>query len=505
MLDVPDIQSIRVMTQRGIPIREIARLLRVSRKTVRKYAAPGYVVAPKPKQDMKKPRRSPQMDRWKPMLTEWVAHDEKEPRKQRRTARRMHEQLVEEHGANVSEASVRRFVGYLRGARVREAYVPLKFAPGSMMQVDFGHADVIIAGQRRTLPFIAARLMASTVSFVKTFGHAKLEAWMDGINSALSFFGGVPAQATFDNDSTLVVEILAGGRRLQTPEFRALAAHYGCEAVFANPRRGNEKGGVEHLVQWAQRNLFSPVPEAGSLGELNERLSRQCLRDAERRRRDGRLVSDLWEAEQPHLGTLPPVPFAACRRRFARVDKTLLVAYDGVRYSVPADYAQKPLLLRAFWDRIEIADGERTVAVHDRRVSVDAPSLQLEHYLPVLARKPRAVTHAAVIAHGAPEVARYRDEFLRTRPEAVREMVAILGLTQEVGLPALSAALAVASRHHAYDIESVRAVMAMGADRQTRPPLAESLLQRWPEAPVQAVDPAAYAWLTETAAGGEAE
>ena len=75
-------------------------------------------------------------------------------------------------------------------------------------------------------------------------------------------------EAMHDNDSALVREILAGGRRLMAPEFQALAAHYGFTAVFANPASGNEKGGVEHLVQWAQRNLFSPVPEAASLGEM---------------------------------------------------------------------------------------------------------------------------------------------------------------------------------------------------------------------------------------------
>lgn len=503
MLEVPDIQCIRVMAQRGVSIREIARQLHVSRKTVRKYAAADFVVEAKPRAKLAKARPAPQIDRWKPVLASWVAKDETEPRKQRRTARRMHEQLKEQYKAEVSETSVRRYVAQLKGKRAREAFVPLEFKPGSMVEVDFGHAEVVLAGERQRLPFIAVRLMCSSVSFVKMFPHAKLEAWLDGISSALSFLGGVPALAMFDNDTALVREILAGGRRLQAPEFLALAAHFGLEARFANPARGNEKGGVEHLVQWAQRNLFSPVPEATTLSELNARLVQQCLRDTQRRRKGGRLVSELWDEEQPHLARLPAVPFSACRRRFARVDKTLLVTYEGVRYSVPAAYAQKVLTLRVFWDRVEIADQERTVAVHARRSSGDPPSLQLEHYLPVLERKPRAVEHAAVIAHGTPEIARYRDGFLATRPEAVRELVAILDLCQEVGLAELNAALEVASRHHAYDLESVRAVLAVRAEAQAQPPLREELLERWPQAEVQAVQSEAYAWLTEVATGGE--
>ncbi len=61
-----------------------------------------------------------------------------------------------------------------------------------------------------------------------------------------------------------------------------------------------------------------------------------------------------------------------------------------------------------------------------------------------------------------PEIARYRDGFLASRPEAVRELVAILDLCQEVGRQALSVALEVASQYHAYDLESVRAVVLLG-------------------------------------------
>ncbi len=130
---MPNIQCSRVMVQRGIPIRQIARELRVSRKTVRKYGAPDYVVEANPRQRMRRPRPAPQMDRWKPVVASWLAKDETEPRKQRRTARRMHQLLQEIHHANVSEAAVRRYVAHVRGARAREVYVPLEFIPGSMM------------------------------------------------------------------------------------------------------------------------------------------------------------------------------------------------------------------------------------------------------------------------------------------------------------------------------------------------------------------------------------
>jgi hypothetical protein len=116
----------------------------------------------------------------------------------------------------------------------------------------------------------------------------------------------------------------------------------------------------------------------------------------------------------------------------------------------------------------------------------------------VLERKPRAVAHAAVIARGAPEITRYRDEFLAARPEDYRELVAILRLGEAAGLDRLAAALATARRYHAYDLESVRAVLAMDAAAGPAPEgLAAAALARFPETVVEHVGSDAYAWLTE--------
>ncbi len=508
MHDVPDIHAIRVLHQRGFSKRQIAKTLSLSRKTVDKYTDVDYVVPVLPHLHSVEPRPAPKMDKWKPIIARWLEEDTERPRKQRRTARKIYKDLVRIHQAEVSEVSVRRYVAQCKGVRTREAFVPLEFSPGSMAESDFGHALVILAGREQTLPFYVTRLMACSVSFVKMYPHEKLEAFLDGTGSGLSFFGGVPGKIIYDNASPIVREVLGGGKRVQTPEFKALQAHYGFEAVFANPGRGNEKGGAENLVQWAQRNLFSPVPEAASLRELNEWLLGQCMLDAQTRRRPegGQRVAELWEQEQVHLGALPARPFPACRHRFARVDKCLLVDWDRAHYSAPAAYAQKPLLLRVFWDHVELADGERTVAVHERQAP-GGSSLQLAHYLPVLERKPRAVAHAAVIARGAPAIARYRDEFLAARPEAYREMVAILRLCESAGLERLTAALETASRHHVYDVESVRAILAMDKPTRTVTPAAlpPGHLERWPEAHVRAVESTAYAWLNDGTAGGATE
>ena len=63
------------------------------------------------------PRPSPSLGPWKNTIDRWLVEDELVPKKQRHTARRIFQRLVEEHDAEVSESTVRRYVGSRKKAR----------------------------------------------------------------------------------------------------------------------------------------------------------------------------------------------------------------------------------------------------------------------------------------------------------------------------------------------------------------------------------------------------
>ncbi len=126
MKDVPEIHSTRTLQARGVAKRQIARLLKVSRKTVDKYTAPDFVVEPKPKMHLGQKRPSPKMDPRKPVIDQWLSEDQTCPRKQRRTARKMYRDLVSLSRADVSEVTVRRYVRIRKEDRARQAYLPLE-------------------------------------------------------------------------------------------------------------------------------------------------------------------------------------------------------------------------------------------------------------------------------------------------------------------------------------------------------------------------------------------
>ena len=67
-------------------------------------------------------------------------------------------------------------------------------------------------------------------------------------------------------------------------------------------------------------------------------------------------------------------------------------------YSVPARYAGRRLPVRLSATAVEVLDGPRTVARHDRTAGKYAEVLVLDHYLEILRRKPGALPGASALA-----------------------------------------------------------------------------------------------------------
>ena len=96
-------------------------------------------------------RPSPVLDAWKPTIDGWLEADREAPRKQRHTARRVWQRLVDEHQAQVGESTVRRYVAEVRRrqpAVLVEVMVPQRHPPGAEAEVDFGKVSVLARWRR---------------------------------------------------------------------------------------------------------------------------------------------------------------------------------------------------------------------------------------------------------------------------------------------------------------------------------------------------------------------
>ena len=262
----------------GMPIREIERRTGLSRNTIRKYLRAGTV---EPK--FKVPDRPSKLDAFAAKVTGWLRSEAAKSRKQRRTAKQMHADLVV-LGYNGSYGRFAAFVRAWKDERQREAqtsgrgtFVPLVFAPGEAFQFDWSEDWAILGGERVKLQVAHTKLSHSRVFILRAYLLQTHEMLFDALAQAFRVLGGVPRRGIFDNMKTAVDRIGSGKARQVNARFTAMASHYLFDPEFCNPASGWEKGQVEKNVQDARRRLWQPMPNFANLDALNAWLEARCI------------------------------------------------------------------------------------------------------------------------------------------------------------------------------------------------------------------------------------
>lgn len=436
MIDVALLSVIRRWHFRdGMPIREITRRTGLSRNTVRKYLASGVVEPRYPE------RKTPsKLDDYELTLTSWLFRESRRHRKQRKTVKQLHSDLVQ-LGYTGSYDRVAAFARIWRAEQqdakrtaAKNTFVPLSFAPGEAFQFDWSEDYVLINGVNTKLQIAHFKLSHSRAFFVRAYLQQSHEMLFDAHYHAFVAFGGVPERGIYDNMKTAVDKVGRGKQRTVNKRFTAMVSHYLFEAEFCNPAAGWEKGQVEKQVRDTRHRIWQSAGGFKSLAELNSWLSQRChelwneLPHPEDRRRT---IGDYLQAERECLMDVP-VAFDGFVEFNKRVSSTCLITYDNNRYSVPASFANRPVSLRVYADRLVMVAEAQVIAVHERVFTRDhnvtgKTVYDWRHYLSVVQRKPGALRNGAPF-HELPDSFKRLQAKLLKRPGGDREMVDVLAL-----------------------------------------------------------------------------
>ena len=418
-------KQIRKMHLDGMSQRQIAAMLHISRNTVKKYWDGNSV-----------PWERKEYSREASVLTEDVVTFIKQcldedaqcrAKKQHHTAKRIYERLVAECGFTGGETTVRRLVKELREKSVK-TFVPLAFPAGDAMQIDWGEATVYLDGVKTVVNLFCARLCYSGAPIVLAYRRQNEESFLDALVQVFQYFGGVPKRVIFDNGKVAVKDGFGSHARKQAG-YAALAAHYGFEAVFCNPASGNEKGLVEGLVGYIRRNVCVPVPKTETMEELNQMLHEKCLKYLSHQIRGKESsVGEMLARERGRLYPLPGYPFDPCKRATGRVDRFCTVRFDTNNYSVPSAYCGREVSVKAGPETVSIFFDGQCIAQHRRCLDRKQNIYKLEHYLPLLARKGRAIFYARPVQEALPE---YFLSWLQKQNLSPKELVELLDRCRE--------------------------------------------------------------------------
>jgi transposase len=416
-------------------IREIARRTGLSRNTVRKYLASG-IVEPK----YSRAKAPSKLDDYADTLSNWLHRESRRKRKQRLSVKQLFYNLVP-LGYTGSYDRVAAFAREWR-AQLQEAtrvagrgtYVPLSFAPGEAFQFDWSEDYVVLGGKNTKLQIAQFKLSNSRAFFLRAYPLQTQEMLFDAHNHAFRVFGGVPERGIYDNMKTAVDKVRYGKQRVINTRFEVMVSHFMYEADFCNPAAGWEKGQIEKNVQDARHRLWHQAPAFADLEALNSWLEQRCqtLWQEIRHPDDkNRTIADLWQDEVVCLMSIP-TPFDGYIEHSKRVSSTCLVTYDNNRYSVPASFANRPVSLHVYADRLVMVAEEKVIAEHQRVFTRDHNQrgqtvYDWRHYLSVLQRKPGALRNGAPFQE-LPESFRKLQQQLLKHPGGDRDMVDILAL-----------------------------------------------------------------------------
>lgn len=424
-------KDIRQSFINGESQRQIAQRLGISRPTVKKYCEGDA------HPDVRKPYERPPdtiTEGVKQFILDCFKSDkEANLKKQKHTAKRIYDRLVEERNFSGAESTIRKAVKELRAEQIVPpgAIMPLSYEPGEAIQIDWGEATGYIDGEKTKLYIFCGRLCFSCDIFVMAFKSPNQEAFLEAQQVMFDFFGGIAKRVIFDNAKVAVKEGFGLYAKPQS-KYLSFSAHYAFSQDFCNPGKGNEKSLVENLVGYSRRNFLVPIPRVSSIDELNQKLWNDCLKYRENHKVQNRnnSVSVMYQEELRFLNSIPRFRFDTSKTVVASVDDYSTVRFEKNNYSVPTKHLRKDVTVKGYGNYIRILYQNVEIARYIRCYFYGRTEYKLEHYIDLLERKPRSVFNSKPVKDN---VAKALLDWGRQLPGGNKEMVKLLRLCVDYG------------------------------------------------------------------------
>lgn len=247
MLTQELVVEIHVLHRQGKSIRSISKELGLSRNTVRRCLREGC----RTPNYGPRPERGSKLDPYKEYI-----HERIEAAKPKWIPATVMYREIKSLGYIGKEGIVRNYLRSRKPATV-DPVVRFETRPGQQLQIDF----TTIRRGREPLKAFVATLGYSRACYVRFSEHERQQDWLEGIEQALHYFGGVPQELLFDNAKCLLIErdAYGEGRHRWNGELLALAQRYGFRLRVCRPYRAKTKGKVERFNGYLKGSFITPL------------------------------------------------------------------------------------------------------------------------------------------------------------------------------------------------------------------------------------------------------
>jgi transposase len=461
MIDRQTVFEIHRLHHLGWSERKIARSLRLSRPTVKKYIANPHPA--RRKKRIKSSKLDPYRDRIKAFVEQ--DPDVKAP---------VVLQRISEHGFDGKITIVRDYLRKLRGQQtLRTPFIRFESPPGKQLQIDWGHFKSLRYNDTvRKLYAMAAIECYSRMAYVE-FTHSQNQYVLhQTLLNAFTYFGGTPKEIVVDNMITAVIERQGSLIRFNDA-FLDFLRVFNIVPIACNVSAPHEKGKIENVIKYLRHN-FWPLRTFTDLCDVNRQARKWLDTVANVRIHQGtgkRPVDRLADVRlRPLPGLLPD-----CRETVTlKVHKDFAVRFDGNAYTTPPWAIGKQVTLKADQSTVTIFYQQKKIAAHhrcwQRKQRIETPYHREQ--VKKLQRKLWLDKDITALSSLGPEALEYLQALVDAKLPIKKNVSKLLSLKDEYGPASVIYAIKKAFVHNAIGADYIENILYQEmTPRKKHPPV----------------------------------
>ena len=450
MIDRRSVFEIHRLKDGGCSERQIARRLRIGRKTVRKY-----LDHPERTISKRKPKAS-KLDAYREMIDSFLEEfpDIKAP---------VVLQRLRKEGFTGRITIVRSYLQKKRDerGRNREAFIRFESAPGKQIQIDWGHFGSLTYGKAvRKLYALAVIESYSRMLYVEFTHSQKQEALHQGLLNAFRYFNGTPEELLFDNMMTAVTERCGSVIRFNDA-FLDFLRIFKIIPRACHIRSPQEKGKIEKSIDYLRHN-FWPLRTFTDLDDVQRQVNhwRDTVCNVRIHQTTGERPLDRFSRVK-NLRPLPPL-LPDCRETASLlVHQDFAVRFDDNSYTAPPWATGRYITLKADQTTVTLYHKQKQIAAHHRtwerkqRIELAAHREQVEKFH----RKLWQDRDIALLSSLGQEAIDYLAGLAETRLPIKKNAAKLLELKDQYSVASLIDAIKKALAHRAYGADYIENIL----------------------------------------------
>ncbi|WP_142414177.1 IS21 family transposase [Hathewaya massiliensis] len=454
MKEVQDWITVNRLYKKGVPIRQIARQLKISRNTVRK------LIKLKEEPKYSRSHYETKVDKYKDDINMWYLDP-----LYNFNGTRIFRELIKK-GYTGSIGPVYRFLNKLKDEKTKvssKATRRVETPLGDQAQFDWSEYKVFINEKLVTVYCITMILAASRKKAIVFSKKVDGESLYEAIHELFLDLGGVTKELLIDNPKALVIHNDTGYEVDFNISALRLATFLGFEFNACAPYRARTKGKIEKPYQYIEEQ-FIKGNSFQSMEELNFRGKKFVAEWNNKVHGTTKRIPNEMFLEE--LETLLPVKkskFIIEKLKQRKVSLDSFISVDGNKYSVPIEYVGKKVKFRIIYGyKIEVFnDNLEVIAFHEVIINKAKGIVAVDEYYGHLNN---------LVPKSLPEIRRqmentfaygklYYEEASKRLKQPSFHAKGFLKLKELYNVETLNLILEYCLKHHIYDISDIKKVI----------------------------------------------